>query len=1196
MTVLAIDDHIVDGDVDFAVNLGPVVSADSEYNGLALNPVPVRNSDDDVPGSAFQLDGSGTVYVTDLEVAADGNLYVTGAFTDTADFDPGPGSTLITAGGSTSAFIAKYSATNELICVRSFGEDDDSTFSRALTLDSAGNVYLVGYTLSTSLSLGSTTLNNLGSSDAFVTKLNSAGDYLRARGWGGTSADTAEDIFVDSNQTLHITGQYQATVDFNPASGTTSRTSAGGNDGYVSKFDVDGNFLSVSSFGGTAHDYARKIEGDGNGNLFVAEYFNGVGQFGTLSLTSAGSSDGYLLKLTSTGTVAWARQAAGIPAAGTIVRLALTSSGDVYFATDFTGDIAFGASTPTLTSGGGTDVYITKWSTGGALLQTGQLTGSDAVTVSDFAVDHNDQPVVNGTFKGTVDMDPTAQLETRSSIGPQSDYILRLDSSNGLLDFYQMPRETGVARGLALDSRGNIYATGHINSTISMPTGEVLVNHQGSFDSYIVKLIVAPGVTLGTGGGLTTSEDGGAATFSVQLDTPPTDVVTISLSSSDPSEGTVSAQSLVFTPSNWDIPQTVTVTGVNDSIVDGNISYSIQLQATSAGDPGYSGLVIPAVSLTNLDNDAPLVLFADSFEVSEWNGLWVEDSQNDWFRSTQRATSGTRSAEVDGSASNATLTIANPIDLSNMASATLTFDWLIESSFDAGEFLSLDISTNGGTSWQNDVRRLSGNVSPENVWRSESVDLTSYTSSNLKVRFRSTVSATDEDANVDNVRIEGIAAGPNVSPIANAGGTYVLNEGASISLSSAGSTDPDGTITNYAWDLDGDGQFDDASGATAGFTTTNSGSYIVGLQVTDNRGAIATATATVTVNNLAPTANAGINQSGFVGTPLTLSAAGSSDPGNDIVSYAWDLDNDGLFDDASGVSTSFSAATAGTYTVRVRATDADGAASVDSAIITIAAAPSEVVVFADSFEVGEWNGLWVEDSQNDWFRSTQRATQGTRSAEVDGSATNATLTLASALNLSSYSAATLTFNWLIESSFDSGEYLSLDVSTNGGSSWIQDVRRLNGNVSAENVWHSESVNLAQYTSSNLKIRFRSTVSGSDEDANVDNVRIVALSGGAAAASLVAAPESTDDPSSTQQTDRSIEDGGIVPPIARSVGIVRSASALATTPAAALLSLSASAIDAVLTDDSDELDDLFSGLLMPVHRSSVASIRTAFASE
>ena len=169
------------------------------------------------------------------------------------------------------------------------------------------------------------------------------------------------------------------------------------------------------------------------------------------------------------------------------------------------------------------------------------------------------------------------------------------------------------------------------------------------------------------------------------------------------------------------------------------------------------------------------------------------------------------------------------------------------------------------------------------------------------------------------------------------------------------------------------------------------------------------------------------------------------------------------------------------------------------------------MLFEDSFEVGsdsnDWNGKWIEDAQNDYFRSTQRATDGSRSAEVDGRADDATLTLATSIDLSSYLSGSLTFDWYIEKGFDTGEYLSLDISTDGGSSWTYDVRRLDGNVDTENSWHGESVDLSSFASSDLKIRFRSYVSSSKEDANIDKVKIVGYvaSGGGGAGGLFALP-------------------------------------------------------------------------------------------
>lgn len=147
------------------------------------------------------------------------------------------------------------------------------------------------------------------------------------------------------------------------------------------------------------------------------------------------------------------------------------------------------------------------------------------------------------------------------------------------------------------------------------------------------------------------------------------------------------------------------------------------------------------------------------------------------------------------------------------------------------------------------------------------------------------------------------------------------------------------------------------------------------------------------------------------------------------------------------------------------------------------------VVFSDSFEAGEWNGNWVEDAQDDWLTSSQRATEGNVSAEVDGRANDATLTLNNSIDLSGYDSAALRFDWLIESSFDTGEYLAVDVSSDGGDSW-ETLSQLSGNVDSENVWHASDIDIPTL-SNDVRVRFRGSANRSNEDANVDNVRIVA---------------------------------------------------------------------------------------------------------
>ena len=192
-----------------------------------------------------------------------------------------------------------------------------------------------------------------------------------------------------------------------------------------------------------------------------------------------------------------------------------------------------------------------------------------------------------------------------------------------------------------------------------------------------------------------------------------------------------------------------------------------------------------------------------------------------------------------------------------------------------------------------------------------------------------------------------VAEPPNVAPTADAGGPYSGTVGDTIALSGTGSSDTDGTIDAYAWDLDNDGQYDDASGATVNFAATAAGSFTIGLRVTDDDGATDTDTATITVAeppNVAPTAHAGGPYSGTVGDTIALSGTSSTDTDGTIDAYAWDLDNDGQYDDASGATVNFAATAAGSFTIGLRVTDDDGATDTDSATVTVSSnQPPEVV-------------------------------------------------------------------------------------------------------------------------------------------------------------------------------------------------------------------------------------------------------------
>jgi PKD repeat protein len=225
------------------------------------------------------------------------------------------------------------------------------------------------------------------------------------------------------------------------------------------------------------------------------------------------------------------------------------------------------------------------------------------------------------------------------------------------------------------------------------------------------------------------------------------------------------------------------------------------------------------------------------------------------------------------------------------------------------------------------------------------VSLVSLDSGVLTIGLRVTDEDGTSDTDTTTVTVE------NGIPVANAGGPYTGDEGSDITLDASGSSDPGNDIVSYVWDFDGDGEFDDAVGETAIFNSTDSGVFEVSLKVTDLDGLDSTDTASVTVENVTPTADAGGPYTGFENVPVSFDASGSTDPGDDIVSYEWDFDGDGEFDDASGQFVDFTFATFGSYTVALRVTDADDAIGTDTASVEISEQPPEVCGDQDSDEL-----------------------------------------------------------------------------------------------------------------------------------------------------------------------------------------------------------------------------------------------------
>lgn len=220
--------------------------------------------------------------------------------------------------------------------------------------------------------------------------------------------------------------------------------------------------------------------------------------------------------------------------------------------------------------------------------------------------------IAPSTGLSTTEAGGTATFDVRLGSAPAADVTLNLSSSDvsegnmtpAVLTF--TTANWNVAQSVQVTGVDDVLGDGDVVYHIQTA---VLVSGDGDYGGYDPQDIAITnidndfaGVTIFPDSGLQTSEQGGIATFSVVLDSVPAYDVAIGLQSNDISEGTLSSSQLIFSSSNWNVPQVVTVTGVDDGESDGDIGYTI-ITSTASGDLGYNAVDPVDVSVMNQDND-----------------------------------------------------------------------------------------------------------------------------------------------------------------------------------------------------------------------------------------------------------------------------------------------------------------------------------------------------------------------------------------------------------------------------------------------------------------------------------------------------------------------------------------------------------------------------------------------------------------
>jgi hypothetical protein len=368
----------------------------------------------------------------------------------------------------------------------------------AAATDSAANIYMVGRFLGTDVNFdpdGVDIHSSIGGPDAYFCKYDTYGNFQWAVTWGGTSDNSCDGVAVDSSDNIYVGGYFKgADVNFNPA-GSALHSSSGGSDIYLSKFDSNGNFQWVRTWGGVVLDACLDIAVDNSGDVFSAGYYTGTVDFdpgiGVTEYTSDNSWDVYVSKFNSAGDFQWARVWGG-PAQDLGWAVSADSTGNVYVTGEFRGeDINFNPGGTDLHSSNGlSDIFVSKFNSDGDFQWAHTWGGASNNSGYGVLADNSGNAYVTGFFSAAgVNFDPGG-TDLHTSHGGDDIFLSKFNSS-GVFQWADTWGGTGndAGYGLAANISGDIFVSGAFDGTNvnfnPHPTGADLHSSNGGADVFL---------------------------------------------------------------------------------------------------------------------------------------------------------------------------------------------------------------------------------------------------------------------------------------------------------------------------------------------------------------------------------------------------------------------------------------------------------------------------------------------------------------------------------------------------------------------------------------------------------------------------------------------------------------------------------------------------------------------------------------
>jgi hypothetical protein len=399
------------------------------------------------------------------------------------------------------SFFSIQAQTPNFQWARAIG-DTAFDYAKSITTDDSGNVYTVGTfqgIVDFNPGLAVSNLTSLTIPSAFISKLDANGNFKWAKKIGGTSNTYGEGIAISNLGDIYITGYFYGTTDFNPSLFFTNNIScSGGSDAYILKLSSSGVFVWVKTIGDIGNDVGRKVKVNNTGDVYITGKFEQTVDFNpgaSIITMTATNKDAFILKLDASGNFGWSKKLGGSGNENPI-DLSIDHLGNVFSVGNFDGNIDLDPSTAAnliISTNGLEDIYISKLDASGNFVWGRRIGNADDNIAAAIANDTLGNPYITGYFEDTLDFNPNNLAITNLIANFTDVYILKLNASNGLLNWVKQIGGGNFDRayGIAVDQTNNCYITGQFKSSCDFDPGPGTFNLNttgNGKDLFVVKL------------------------------------------------------------------------------------------------------------------------------------------------------------------------------------------------------------------------------------------------------------------------------------------------------------------------------------------------------------------------------------------------------------------------------------------------------------------------------------------------------------------------------------------------------------------------------------------------------------------------------------------------------------------------------------------------------------------------------------